>query len=139
MRAMVAYGKVTIGYNAQVAVDAKHSLIVEQHVTNACNDMGLLTPTASAAMEALGVERIDAVADMPVLSLSKGDITRARISKPARRPASRPTFPARTGASTSATASFPRSGSGTIRQPTPITAPTGRYSTPATARSRAGM
>jgi transposase/predicted Fe-S protein YdhL (DUF1289 family) len=63
-RAMVAHGKVTIGYNAQVAVDAKHSLIVEQHVTNACNDMGLLAPTASAAMEVLGVERIDAVADM---------------------------------------------------------------------------
>ena len=40
------------------------SLIVEQHVTNACNDMGLLAPTASAAMEVLGVERIDAVADM---------------------------------------------------------------------------
>ncbi len=63
-RAMVAHGKVTIGYNAQVAVDAKHSLIVEQHVINACNDMGLLAPTAGAAMEALGVERIDAVADM---------------------------------------------------------------------------
>ncbi|KQN02333.1 IS1182 family transposase [Sphingomonas sp. Leaf25] len=63
-RAMVAHGKVTIGYNAQVAVDVKHSLIVEQHVTNACNDMGLLAPTAGAAMETLGVERIDAVADM---------------------------------------------------------------------------
>ena len=63
-RLMVAHSKVTVGYNAQVAVDAKHSLIVEQHVTNACNDMGLLAPTAGAAMEALGVERIDAVADM---------------------------------------------------------------------------
>lgn len=63
-RLMVAHSQVTVGYNAQVAVDAKHSLIVEQHVTNACNDMGLLAPTAGAAMEALGVERIDAVADM---------------------------------------------------------------------------
>jgi transposase len=63
-RLMVAHSKVTVGYNAQVAVDAKHSLIVEQHVTNACNDMGLLRPTAGAAMEALGVERIEAVADM---------------------------------------------------------------------------
>ena len=63
-RLMVAHSKVTLGYNAQVAVDAKHSLIVEQHVTNACNDMGLLAPTAGAAKEALGVERIDAVADM---------------------------------------------------------------------------
>lgn len=63
-RLMVAHSKVTVGYNAQVAVDAKHSLIVEQHVTNACNDIGLLAPIAGAAMEALGVERIDAVADM---------------------------------------------------------------------------
>lgn len=63
-RLMVAHSKVTVGYNAQVAVDAKHSLIVEQHVTNACNDMGLLASTAGAAMEVLGVERIDAVADM---------------------------------------------------------------------------
>ena len=63
-RLMVGHSKVTVGYNAQVAVDAKHRLIVEQHVTNACNDMGLLASTAGAAMEALGVERIDAVADM---------------------------------------------------------------------------
>jgi len=63
-RLMVAHSKVTLGYNAQVAVDAKHSLIVEHHVTNACNDMGLLAPTAGAAKEALGVERIDVVADM---------------------------------------------------------------------------
>ncbi|MDR6789159.1 transposase [Sphingomonas sp. BE138] len=63
-RLMVAHSKVTLGYNAQVAVDAKHSLIVEQHVTNACNDMGLLAPTAGAAKKALGVDRIDAVADM---------------------------------------------------------------------------
>ncbi|MDQ1159030.1 transposase/predicted Fe-S protein YdhL (DUF1289 family) [Sphingomonas sp. SORGH_AS 950] len=63
-RLMVAHSKVTVGYNAQVAVDAKHSLIVEQHVTNACNDMGLLASTTGAAMEALGVERIDVVADM---------------------------------------------------------------------------
>lgn len=63
-RLMVAHSEVTVGYNAQVAVDARHSLIVEQHVTNACNDMGLLASTTSAAMEALGVERIDVVADM---------------------------------------------------------------------------
>src|SRR5512147_3093656 len=50
--------------NAQVAFDAKHKLIVEQHVTNAGSDLGLLAPTASgAAKEVLGVERIDAVAD----------------------------------------------------------------------------
>ena len=63
-RAMVTGQKTTVGYNAQVAVDAKHKLIVEQHVTNAATDMGLLALTAGAAKEALGVEQIDAVADM---------------------------------------------------------------------------
>ncbi len=43
-RAMVTGQKTTVGYNAQVAVDAKHKLIVEQHVTNAGTDMGLLAP-----------------------------------------------------------------------------------------------
>lgn len=63
-RAMVTGPKTTVGYNAQVAVDAKHKLIVEQHVTNAATDMGLLADTARAARETLDVERIDAVADM---------------------------------------------------------------------------
>ena len=63
-RAMVTGQKTTVGYNAQVAVDAKHKLIVEQHVTNAATDMGLLAGTAGAAKETLGVERIAAVADM---------------------------------------------------------------------------
>ena len=63
-RAMAAHPKVGVGYNAQVAVDAKHKLIVEQHVTNAGSDLGLLAETAGAAKTLLGVERIDAVADM---------------------------------------------------------------------------
>jgi transposase len=63
-RAMVTGQKTTVGYNAQVAVDAKHKLIVEQHVTNAATDMGLLATTAAAAKDTLGVERIAAVADM---------------------------------------------------------------------------
>ena len=62
-RAMASYPKVGVGYNAQVAFDAKHKLIVEQHVTNAGSDLGLLAPTAGAAKEVLGVERISAVAD----------------------------------------------------------------------------
>ena len=63
-RAMVTGQKTIVGYNAQVAVDAKHKLIVEQHITNAATDMGLLADTARAARETLDVERIDAVADM---------------------------------------------------------------------------
>ena len=62
-RAMAAHTKVGVGYNVQVAVDAKNKLIVEQEVTNQVVDMGLLTPTAEPAREVLGVETIDVVAD----------------------------------------------------------------------------
>ena len=62
-RAMATYPKVGVGYNAQVAVDAKHRLIVEREVTNAGSDLGQLAPTAIPAKEALGVETIQATAD----------------------------------------------------------------------------
>ena len=62
-RAMAAHTKVGVGYNVQVAVDAKNKLIVEQAVTNQVVDMGLLTETAEPAREILGVETIDVVAD----------------------------------------------------------------------------
>lgn len=62
-RGMATSPKVGVGYNAQVAVDARHKLIVEQYVTNAGSDLGFLAQTASAAREILGVEQIDAVAD----------------------------------------------------------------------------
>jgi hypothetical protein len=45
------------------AVDSKHKLIVEQEVTNADTDLGLLAPTASAAKEVLEAEWIKVVAD----------------------------------------------------------------------------
>jgi len=62
-RAMAAHTRVAVGYNAQVAVDAKHKLIVEQQVTNQVLDLGLLTQTAEPARAILGVEQIDVVAD----------------------------------------------------------------------------
>ena len=62
-RAMAAHTRVAVGYNAQIAVDVKHKLIVEQQVTNQVVDMGLLTQTAEPAKEVLGVETIDVVAD----------------------------------------------------------------------------
>jgi transposase/IS5 family transposase len=62
-RAMAAHTKVGVGYNIQLAVDAKHKLIVEQAVTNQVVDMGLLTQTAEPAREVLDVETIDVVAD----------------------------------------------------------------------------
>ena len=39
-RGMAMHPKVGVGYNAQVAIDSRHKLIVEQHVTNAGTDMG---------------------------------------------------------------------------------------------------
>jgi hypothetical protein len=39
-RAMAAHTRVAVGYNVQVAVDAKHKLIVEQQVGNQVLDMG---------------------------------------------------------------------------------------------------
>ena len=62
-RAMAKHTKVAVGYNVQIAVDAKNKLIVEQEVTNQVLDMGLLTQTAGAASETLEVEKIDVVAE----------------------------------------------------------------------------
>lgn len=62
-RAMARMTKVGVGYNVQLAVDAKHGLIAEQAVNNQVLDMGLLAPTVTAAMETLGVATIEAVAD----------------------------------------------------------------------------
>src|SRR6202049_4367621 len=62
-RAMAAHTKVAVGYNIQVAVDAKNRMIVDQEVTNQVVDMGLLTQTAEPAGAILEVETIDVVAD----------------------------------------------------------------------------
>lgn len=62
-RGMAARTQVAVGYNVQVAVDAKHKLIVEQQVTNQVVDMGLLTETAEPAKAILGIETIAVVAD----------------------------------------------------------------------------
>ncbi len=62
-RAMAAHTKVAVGYNVQIAVDAKNKMIVEQEVTNQVVDMGLLQATAEPARAILEVETIDVVAD----------------------------------------------------------------------------
>jgi transposase len=62
-RAMAAHTRVAVGYNIQIAVDAKSKLIVDQQVTNQVVDMGLLQETAEPAREILDVEKIDVVAD----------------------------------------------------------------------------
>jgi hypothetical protein len=48
---MAAYTKVGVGYNVQIAVDAKNKMIVEQAVTNDVLDMGLLQQTAERARQ----------------------------------------------------------------------------------------
>ena len=63
-RSMKVGQSTEVGYNVQTAVDAKHKLIVAHEVTNAVTDMGQLTPMALAAQRALGVERLEVVADM---------------------------------------------------------------------------
>ena len=56
-------GSGIVGYNVQVAVDAKHHLIVAHDVTNAGSDRAQLAPMATAAREAMGKKRLQAVAD----------------------------------------------------------------------------
>jgi transposase len=50
-------------YNVQIAVDAKHKLIVAHRLTNEANDLHQLAPMAEAAKEVLGVEHLDVTAD----------------------------------------------------------------------------
>jgi transposase len=57
-------GQTLAGYNVQIAVDDRHKLIVASEVVNDGNDTGQLHAVAVAAKEALGVERLRAVADV---------------------------------------------------------------------------
>lgn len=52
-----------VGYNVQVAVDAKHDLIVAQDVVQAATDINQLSAMAQAAKKELAVEQLQAVAD----------------------------------------------------------------------------
>lgn len=54
---------VAVGYNAQVAVDDKHHLIVEQELTNSVTDIDQLSSMAIKAKETLGVDKLKIVAD----------------------------------------------------------------------------
>lgn len=52
-----------VGYNVQVAVEAKHSLIIATEVTQTTSDLGALGTMALQAQEALGREKLQVVAD----------------------------------------------------------------------------
>jgi len=64
-RSMATSGKGSgiVGYNVQVAVDAKHHLIVTHEVTNEGHDRAQLAPMTIAAREAMGKNKLQAVAD----------------------------------------------------------------------------
>ena len=52
-----------VGYNVQMAVEAKHSLIIASEVTQTTSDLGALGTMALQAQEALGREKLSVVAD----------------------------------------------------------------------------
>ncbi len=56
-------GSGVVGYNVQVAVDTEHHLIVTHEVTNVGNDTAHLANMAGQAKAALGVQKLEAVAD----------------------------------------------------------------------------
>lgn len=62
-RLMKLHGDKKVCYNAQIAVDARHHLIVCGDVTNEVNDLEQLAPMALEAKEALEVETLDVGAD----------------------------------------------------------------------------
>jgi len=53
-----------VGYNVQIAVDAKHKLIVAHDVTNAVTDQDQLASMAETAKATVGAETLTVVADM---------------------------------------------------------------------------
>lgn len=55
--------KVGVGYNVQIAVDAKHKLIAEQEVVQDPTDHGQLQSMALMTKESLGIETLKVVAD----------------------------------------------------------------------------
>lgn len=74
-------GSGIVGYNVQVAVDAKHHLIVTHEVTNAGSDRAQLAPMAAAAREAMGKKKLQAVADRGTTAArrSRHAMTRASL------------------------------------------------------------
>jgi transposase len=56
-------GTSVVGYNVQAAVDTKHHLIVAHAVTNVVIDRTLLAPMAENTKSAMGVEKLEALAN----------------------------------------------------------------------------
>lgn len=89
--------KAGVSYNAQIAVDCKHKLIVEQDVCTQVGDLGLLAVTAEPARELLEVDTIDVVADRGYFKIEDIEACEAAnivpyVPKPLRGPAVREGF-----------------------------------------------
>jgi len=56
-------GSGVVGYNAQVAVDTEHHLIVTHDVINIGNDRGQLARMSKQAKQTLGTNKLDVIAD----------------------------------------------------------------------------
>ena len=74
-------GQVVAGYNAQIAVDSKHKLVVTEQVVQDGTDTHQLAGMLVETKKRLGVEGLTGLAD--------GGITRAQGSRSARKRASR--------------------------------------------------
>lgn len=82
-RSMATSGRDTgvVGYNVQSAVDTKHHLIVAHEVTNVGTDRSQLSRVANLARVALGVGKLEAIADRgyyngdEILACESDDIT----------------------------------------------------------------
>ena len=74
-------GSGVVGYNVQIAVDTEHHLIVSHEVTNVGSDRGQLATAAAQAKDALGVDKLQAVADRgyynsdEILKCEQADVT----------------------------------------------------------------
>ena len=92
MMAVSGGRRTDVAYNVQVSVDPKHKLIVDHEVTNAVTDRDLLSTMAKRAKDLLGVDDLEALADMGYPGLL-GQATMGRRSRPAWRRVSPPTSP----------------------------------------------
>ncbi len=76
-----AKGTAIVGYNVQAAVDKKHHLIVAHEVTRAGGDRAQLTQMATAAREAMGKTRLQALADRVTSAVRRSRPERQRASR----------------------------------------------------------
>jgi transposase len=73
--------KVGVGYNAQIAVDDKHHLIVEAEVMNSKNDLGEFLSMVEATGESMGVALSNPATAKPKFTADRGYHQRQDLAK----------------------------------------------------------